>query len=224
MLSLGSGICSHEMKLAKMTQMGSVTCVDIAKNILAEAEKIAVSSGIHNMHFIVSDIWDLDLPRNSYDIIFFHASLHHFSNLEELLNRKLKPTLKKRGYVVINEYVGPNRMQYPRHQIQAINEALHLIPVKYRKRFKRKVIKNYVSGPGLWRMILADPSECIESENILPLLRKHFTKLEEKSYGGNIIAPALKDIAHHFVVSNDEKMRVLMQLFDCEDAYLKKRE
>ena len=71
-------------------------------------------------------------------------------------------------------------------------------------------------------MILADPSECIDSENIIPSIHKHYETVYEAEYGGNILKMALKDIAHHFLEINEEKENVLNNLFDYEDEYIKK--
>jgi hypothetical protein len=70
-------------------------------------------------------------------------------------------------------------------------------------------------------MILADPSECIDSANILPSLHKYFNPLVEKGFGGDILMHVLKDISHHFVETNEEKEKILNALFEFEDHYLK---
>lgn len=213
MLSIGSGICSHEMVFAQSPHFSQVVCVDIAGNLLRAAADKARGLGLANMEFREADLYAMDWPAEAYDVVLFHASLHHFKAVEDLLQTKVKPTLKPGGLVLINEYAGPNRLQYPKAQIQAINEALQLIPEPYRRRFK-------TSGPGLWRMILADPSECVDSESIIPALHRHFEVVEERPYGGNLLMLALKDIAHHFVDTNPKSDRVLQRLFAMEDAYL----
>ncbi len=73
-------------------------------------------------------------------------------------------------------------------------------------------------------MIMADPSECVESENILPVINKYFEPVFEKSFGGNLLMPVLKDISHHFINARVdlEKQLVLNRLFEFEDQYLSK--
>lgn len=220
LLSLGSGICSHELKFADSPHFEEVTCVDIAGNLLRKAAEKAAQSGLSNIHFQEVDLYQMNIPPASYDIVFFHASLHHFEAVERLLTEKVWPALKPQGLLVINEYVGPNRLQYPRQQIKAINKAIQLIPKEYRLRFKTQIEKKKVHGPGLWRMILADPSECVDSASILPAVHRHFKILEEKPYGGNILMLALKDIAHHFLQPDEEAQGVLHKLFRAEDQYL----
>lgn len=224
MLSIGSGVCSHEMKLAEYKVFEEITCVDIADKLLHKAGIEADKRGLRNMRFKVGDVYNMKFEKSTLDVIFFHASLHHFNNIESLIKDQLYDALKPGGLFVINEYVGANRMQFPKVQIEAINEAISIIPPAYRTRYVSQTVKNQVSGPGRLRMIVADPSECVDSESILPSLRRHFIPLVEKPYGGNILMYALKDISHHFVEPTEEKASILEQLFVLEDTYLKKHE
>lgn len=220
LLSLGSGNCSHEIELASYQAFEKVTCVDIAENRLNEAQKIAESKGLKNMVFHCQNIYDYDFSAEKVDVVLFNASLHHFTNVYGLLKDLIRPTLDEDGLLVINEYVGPNRLQFPKVQIQAINDAIQLIPPQFRQRYKTTITKRKYSGSGLWRMILADPSECVDSASIIPSVHALFDVIIERPYGGNILMSALKDIAHHFVETNPEKKDVLNALFEFEDKYL----
>lgn len=224
MLSLGSGDCAHELYLAKNGNFKQITCIDIADKLLKEACSKSNSLGLKNMEFIRSSVYDITYTDNAYDVIFFNASLHHFKNLESFIGATLKKTLRQNGYIVINEYVGPNRLQFPAHQISAANKALQRIPKKYRKIYKTRLFKNRIYGPGYLRMYIADPSECIASSAIKPLLNQEYKKCIEKPYGGNLLQLVLKDIAHHFFDLNEEKKNILHTLFHNEDNYLKTHE
>lgn len=221
MLSVGSGVCSHEIKLAKLNSHWDITCIDFSEQLIQEAAKTASENGLVNMHFLAEDILSHPLPENSYDLVFFHGSLHHFKNMESFL-QKIHHTLTSSGWLVINEYVGANRLQYPKHQIEAINQGLSLIEKQYRKMFCSNLYKNNYYGSGRLRMIVSDPSECVESANILPSIHKLFSIKEEKGYGGNILMPLLKDLSHHFLECNQNQTLLLQQLFEFEDQYLQK--
>lgn len=221
MLSLGSGICSHELRFASHEDIfEDITCIDISNHLMDEAKETADANNLKNISFLTQSIYDYSFPEDEFDIVFFHAALHHFKNMEDLLGNKIRRTLKPGGQLIINEYVGPNRLQYPKYQVRAINEALQLIPKKFRKRFKLDIYKNKISGSGLIRMILADPSECVESQNILPCIHEYFDTNHEAFYGGSILMGALKDISHHFVNLDMEKQSVMNHLFEYEDNYL----
>jgi len=221
MLSLGSGNCFHELEFATRKNFSEIVCMDISDELIKNAKATAKEKNLTNITFKVQDVYNYDFPENYFDIVFFHASLHHFKNIEEFLKTKVKPTLKNNGLLIINEYVGANRLQYPKHQIKAINECLQLIPKKFRKRFKLNLFKNKYFGSGIIRMIIADPSECVESKKIMPNIQRLFTPVYESNFGGNILIPALKDLGHHFVTLDEKKEKILEQLFKFEDEYLK---
>jgi len=222
MLSLGSGVCEQELEFATYKQFDKITCMDISEVLLDIAKQNALSKGLKNIEFLSQNIYNYKFPDNEYDIVLFNASLHHFKNINSFLSEKIKKTLKNNGKLIINEYVGKNRLQFPKHQIKAINESLELIPKKYKKRYKLNFYKTNFYGSGIIRMFIADPSECVESEKILPVIHDNFKIMYEAPYGGNILMNSLKDISHHFVEINKEKEIVLNRLFDFEDQYLKK--
>ena len=153
--------------------------------------------------------------------IHFSDSLHHVKGMDEYLKTVVKPLLKSDGLLVIHEFVGPDRMNFPKHQMQAINKALAIIPETHRRVYKTSFNKNKVYKPGWLRTVLADPSECVESSQIRPLVKKHFSVVEEKEMGGNLLMLLLKDIAYHFETLTAENQALLQQLYALEDDYLK---
>lgn len=225
MLSIGSGTCSHELKYAAYNNFKEIICVDIAENLLNIATSQAKKNGCRNIKFWCKDILKIDFKQNEFDMIMFNASLHHFSNIQDLIKTKIKKWLKPVGVLLINEYVGANRLQFSKDQISNINIGLDLIPKILKQRYKSKLIKNTFYGSGYLRMIIADPSECVESENILPILRSEFEIIEEKAIGGNLLMNILKDISHNFIdLEEDEVQLTLKKLFELEDDYLERNQ
>lgn len=223
LLSLGSGVCSHEIKFATHPCFSQVKCVDVSEKPLAIAAKNAQHLGLTNMVFEVANVNENKLEENHYDVVLFHSSLHHFKRVFELIAEQVAPSLKKDGLLVINDYVGPNRLQWTAAQLQETNRLLNeIVPVHFRKRLKTSRVKKHVSGPGIIRMLLSDPSEAVDAESILPAIYKHFNVLEENDIGGNILMLLLKDIAHHFTSGSIEADEVLQRLFNAEDDFLSK--
>lgn len=221
MLSIGSGVCSHELEFARINPHWQITCMDFSEKLLEKAKQTAIEEGLINLQFLANDIYQYNLVDSYYDIVFFHASLHHFKAMSHFVQR-IYNTLKPGGFLIINEFVGPNRLQYPSQQIDAINVALKHIDKENRRVYKTNMYKNSYTASGLLRMIISDPSECIESESILPEIHKRFRMIEEKPYGGNLLMPVLKHIAHHFIEPNQKQIDILQRLFELEDLYLLK--
>lgn len=224
MLSLGCGAGSHERYFAKRGPFRQVTGIDLADNLIREANRQAQEERLTNCRFRTADVHSLAAEDMACDVLLFHSSLHHFFGLDSLMRDQIPQMLRPGGLLVLNDYWGPNRLQWTPYQLTVINETLKKMPEEYRVRFQSRRIKRSVTGPGWWRMRLSDPSEAAEAERIKPFLRKHYHCLEEKSVGGNILMPLLKDIAHHFVADTPETNEVLAELCAAEDAFLDQEE
>lgn len=224
MVSIGSGVSSHELIFAELNPHWEIVCIDFSNSLLVKAQQIAKEKQLNNIQFLNKNIEELEFPENYFDVVLFHASLHHFKFLDDFIKNKVVNKLNINGHLIINEYVGVNRLQYNKEQVKGINKCLSLIPKSHRQLYKTNMIKNKYYGSGLLRMIIADPSECVESENIVPVINKYFEKVFEKSFGGNLLMPVLKDISHHFVNTKFEKENqlILKRIFEFEDQYLLK--
>lgn len=221
-LALGSGICSHEIRLAELNPNCEIECYDFSDDLLKKAKEIADEKGLKNIFFHAKNVMEYHFEEKKYEAVFFHASLHHFDHIPEFLDKIVIKNLVPNGLLIINEFVGATRLQYPKIQLQYINKAIKLIPKEYRKIFKTQIFKNNYFGSGVLRMIVADPSECVDSISIMPAIHKKFDVVEEKFYGNNILQSALKDISHHFVELDPKKKEILHQIFQLEDEFLEK--
>lgn len=219
-LSLGCGSCQHELALAANPVFEEIVCVDINRENLNAAAVCASDLGLKNLTFRCENISRFDFSAEKFDIVMFHQSLHHFPHISNLLGEKIPRCLAPNGILLINEYVGATRFQYPKEQIRDINKAIRLIPYEYRRRYKTSLYKKRCYGSGLFRVAVADPSEAVDSASIVPALRKYYDTVEEKSFGGNILVSALKDIAFHFAQPDEKARETLLRLFAFEDAYL----
>ena len=73
-------------------------------------------------------------------------------------------------------------------------------------------------------MILDDPSEAVESSNILPYLHEIFEIVEIREYGGTLLQLLFSEIAHNFISSEPEIKRWLKICFEIEDLLLAEKE
>ncbi len=82
----------------KFTSKAKITAVDFAENM------IAVSREKHkyyeNIEYLVGDIYSLQLPTNTYDLIFCYSVFPHLTDKVSLLE-KFKTLLKENGIVII---------------------------------------------------------------------------------------------------------------------------
>ena len=221
MLSPGCGAGNHEIRFAASGIFNEIIGIDLATRLMDEANKKAREKGLTNIAFRSDNMHHISFPENYFDIIHFHQSLHHFKNMERFIPF-IKRFLKKDGILIIFEYTGPNRFQFPKEQIEKINQLLVEIPANYKRKYATNAVKKRVYSPGMLRMILSDPSEAVDSFGILPAIHKHFETIEEKTLGGNLLMLLFKDIAHHFIHPEDSiATSILEKVFKEEDEYLK---
>ncbi len=220
MLSVGCGTGSRERKFGKYENFSLIEGIDLAPSKIEEARNYAKESDLNNIRYYAGDFRSFAFEPNSYDLILFNSSLHHFSRIDHLMRSKVLPLLKKDGYLVIFEYVGPKRLQWTTGQLDCANKLLKEIPDKYKTRFNSATIKKRIYRPGLLRMFLVDPSEAVESQEILPAIHKYFKPHEERKVGWDVLHLLLKDISHNFLPDNNETKSLLTYIFEQEDNYI----
>jgi ubiquinone/menaquinone biosynthesis C-methylase UbiE len=219
-LSLGCGTGHNELTWASLKRFSRIDAYDFSTQRIQAAVDAALKGGYSQLiRYAVGDVFSIEITENRYDVIMVEQSLHHFSPLDELLSR-ISAWLKKDGYFVVNEYVGPHRFQWTKRQMEAANGLLSLLPVKYKTLWNSNTVKKSVMRPSHLRMILSDPSEAIESDQIVPLLRSKFDIIEFKGYGGSILHLLFNGIAHHFLQNDAETHLYLDIIFQVEDMLL----
>lgn len=223
-LTLG---CGEGQKVLYWATTGLFECIegyDISAEQLKKAERIAQDAGISGcIKYLVGDVNKIKLSENHYDVIFIEHALHHFSPLEPLLI-KLNRSLAPGGYFVFDEYVGPTRFQWTDKQLRLANSIRSILPEKYRAhvidgRTDKKIIR-----PSRLSMILKDPSESVESANILPLTHKLFDVAEVRGYHGAVLHLLLDGISQHFITDDPEASDCLRLLFQIEDYLTQAKE
>lgn len=222
MLSVGCGTGARERKFGTYPQFNRVVGIDIAAQQIKEAREESNKLGLHKLHYIVGDFTKEKFEYGQFDVILFNSSLHHFPHIASLLEKHVVPLLKENGLLIVFEYAGPNRLQWTNEQLAIANQVLKSLPEKYRVRFQSGQIKQKIYRPGLWRLKLMDPSEAVDSENLVNALHKVFEVVEEKKLGWDVTHLVLKDIAHHFLEENPESEAWLDFIFRHEDDYLKR--
>jgi ubiquinone/menaquinone biosynthesis C-methylase UbiE len=221
MISPGCGTGHTEIKFAKYNCFSRIEGFDLSSSRIHLANKSSKKLGLNNLFFSVEEAHKHNFRSNKYDIVLFNSSLHHFNNLKIILEKTYN-SMKYDGLLIINEYTGPNRFQWTDEQLKKANHYLNKIPFQYRKFWQSNRIKKKIYRPGLLRMILSDPSEAVNSEEILPQIRKKFKKLEEKPYGGNLLHLIFKDISHNFIENKNDINKILNFLFKAEDTFIEK--
>jgi ubiquinone/menaquinone biosynthesis C-methylase UbiE len=224
LLSIGCGSGSRERNFAIFPNYQTIEGIDFAGTQIKKAKELAKNERLDQIVYHQGDFINYTFLQTQYDIILFNSSLHHFNHIESLLKNSVIPLLKKDGFLIIFEFVGPDRLQWKKEQLDFANKLLKEIPNRFKVRNHSNALKKKIYRPGLMRMILNDPSEAIASTSILPAIHKYFRVVEEKKIGWDITHILFKDIAHNFLGKDEETKKWIRYIFEKEDEYLNTHE
>jgi 2-polyprenyl-3-methyl-5-hydroxy-6-metoxy-1,4-benzoquinol methylase len=106
-LGVGVGVATHQLRLIQSGAVERFDFYDVSQSGLDIARNSAIELGVaERIEFICADINEAKLPRETYDVIAFIASLHHIDKLTETLSR-CDEALAPGGVLWAFEYVGP---------------------------------------------------------------------------------------------------------------------
>ncbi|MCW2285358.1 2-polyprenyl-3-methyl-5-hydroxy-6-metoxy-1,4-benzoquinol methylase [Rhodoblastus acidophilus] len=171
-LSVGSGPCAVEMEIAeKFTKPYVIDCLDLNENLIKDATRRAQERGL-NLKPMVANLNETVFTEK-YDLVIICAALHHFVELEAVLDR-IHDALNDNGMFVTYEPVMRSGMfLFPATRV-FLGLLFLLLPSRLRinhqdypgeKRVDRYYNEYDRSG---WTF------ECIRSGDIPELLTKHF--------------------------------------------------
>jgi SAM-dependent methyltransferase len=126
-LSLGSGYCGNELKLARnLRSPYRIRCTDINESVFEEARRRAAAEGLA-LEFEVSDLNFLTVEPRRYHLVYAHAVLHHLINLEHVLDQ-IAGGLVDGGLLHAIDVVGENRkLLWPENEL-FVNALLATLP------------------------------------------------------------------------------------------------
>lgn len=219
-LTLGCGRGDIERGMSQYDFCLRHDAVDISEGAIAVARALAHDAGLDHIRYKIGNLNDIGLPVDTYDVVLGISAIHHVTELEALF-KSVHTTLKPGGYFYLDEFVGASQYQWPQQQVDAINEFLPRIPQRLRiSQSDGHSIRDRVTRPTIGEMQASDPSEAIRSAEIIAVLKKHFSDITIRGYGGAILQMLLADIAANFVESDSEATEWLESLFKYEDELL----
>jgi SAM-dependent methyltransferase len=218
-IALGCGNGHRTLAWARLGVFDRVDAFDLSAERIAYAKQLAAKHGLGDVvHFSVGDVNELDLDDGSYDVVIGEQSIHHFSPMDRAL-RLASRLLRPDGWLFLDEYVGPARLQWTDRQVEAASGLVATLPTRLRTTLDGEV-KRRCERPSVLYMHYSDPSEAVESNLIRPLIHEIFDVVEEREYGGAVLHLALHGIGHHFRGDDPEAARILESWFLAEDLLM----
>ncbi len=211
-LSIGCGVGNFERSLVELGIVAMVTGIDASAEAMAEARRLAEEAGMAaRIRYVHADAREFVREARGLDAVFFHASLHHFDRLPELL-ADVRRALAVRGVLYLDEYVGPARDEWTWRHLLAWNAVYRALPSRLRR---TKIVRRPINAE--------DPTEAIASSGILPAVLKQFGVLARRDYGGNLLEPIYPSLLRPNQPGGPEPEvfdRCVDELLDREDRLL----
>jgi ubiquinone/menaquinone biosynthesis C-methylase UbiE len=101
-LDVGCGPGTISADLARLVAPGRVTGIDLSHDVIEAARRGAADAGFTNLSFLVGDVYDLDFPDSSIDIVYAHQVLQHLSDPVRAL-REMRRVLAPGGLVAVRD-------------------------------------------------------------------------------------------------------------------------
>jgi SAM-dependent methyltransferase len=179
-LSIGCGAGALERDIIRRDLCRHVDAFDGSVVSLSLAAEQARKEGIGDrISYFAADFNRPALPRNKYDIVFFHQSAHHVSELE-ILYAEILRALKPSGLLYLDEFVGPSRDWWHDALLEPQRAVYRQIPAEHRL---------YEELP--YPIQMDDPSEAVRSAEIEAYLGVGFQTILRRGYGGSLLSVVL---------------------------------
>jgi SAM-dependent methyltransferase len=174
------------------------------ERLFAGSERPRARAGAGRIEYRQADLNTLRLSPNTYDVVFFHQSLHHVRSVEKLLAR-VERALTPDGLLFLDEWTGPSRRDWTDERLAPLRRIYAALPAEWR-RFE------ILQKP----LEINDLSETIRSSVILPAVRRVFDVVADKPYGGQIVSVILPQL-ERTRVPPEELDRLIARWLAAED-------
>ena len=102
LLDVGCGPGSITLDLARRVSSGEVIGVERSETAIIAAQDLAFEQGITNASFLLGDVYALDFPDDSFDVVHAHQVLQHLSDPVAAL-REMGRVCRPGGVVAVRD-------------------------------------------------------------------------------------------------------------------------
>lgn len=215
-LAVGSGLAHEEQYLINHNIVRKIQAYELSDVAVQSAKERIAKAGLSDrliMH--TGDVTKAGLQENTFDAVYVSAAIHHFFNIEEMMDFFYE-VLKPGGILVYDEYVGPDHHIYHDKAYEIMDKINSCLDESLRYDQFREEVRDHVAPATLEWMLEMDPSEGVHSSMILPLTYQKFDVVQRYDYGGTIMRPFWVGILNNFDFNNakDQTIAQLIGLIE----------
>lgn len=219
-LAVGCGLAFAEQALIEKKIVDHIEAYELSDVAVESARQRLKAAGLEDklvMH--AGDVMTAGLKDNSFDAVYVSAAIHHFFNLEEMMDL-FHRVLKVGGMLVYDEYVGPDHHMYDDNVMSILDRINDCLDSRYRKdELRGGEPRSSVPRATLEWMMDMDPSEGVHASMILPLTYQKFEVVHRFDYGGTLMRPFWVGILNNFDF-NDAKDQTIARLIGLIESLL----
>ncbi len=210
-ISVGAGQAAAEMDLLRAGIVEHFDIFELASGRIKTAREQAERLGLERrITFHNSDVF---LQRHQrYDLVYWRNSLHHMSDTRAAVYWS-KEHLSRNGVFAMQEYTGPNRLQYTPRQMEICDHALSIVPDSYFMSNGCAINRKSVP-PCAKALARRDPSEAPDSESIMSALADAFPEASLINVGGLVYFAGMRRIIRNLSDTRDSEL--IMRLLDID--------
>lgn len=222
-LSIGCGDGGIEIDMVSSGLCQKMKGIDLSPVRIQEANSKIPPDLTDRVVFNVGNA-ENDFFGNEYDLVLFTHALHHIFDLEKMIDAITERILGESGILVLEEYVGPVRWQFPQHHLDYMSEFLKNIEKKYPHRvesLRKNPLWNGLSftTPDAELVRKDDPSETVRSNEIIPVLSQKMNLIEDVPLGGNFFQWMFHNVYNS--LKDDEGNKIVESMLETEMKLIK---
>lgn len=221
-VSIGCGTAYHEFKLIESGIVELFDLYEISETRAELIRKTAQQKGLQNrINLKVSDAFE-DPIFSRYDLVYWKDALHHMRSSPAAVQWS-HSVLNPGGVFFMNEFVGPTYMQFTDRQLDMAERARKLLPEQYLVNplgDDKTLLPIRRTRPDIEKLKMIDPTECIDSGNILSAVFNQFNDVKLIRTGGVVYSLALSDVLANIDEASDKALLQALMFADdmCVEA------
>ncbi len=199
-VSIGCGNGIKELRLIKQGVVETFDLYELSEERITEGKQNARKLGIEDrINFIHGDAFESN-PKSVYDMVHWNSSLHHMFDVDHAILWS-KIALKDGGVFYMDDFVGPTRFQWSDKSLMLASRVREILrETKYIKDYRKEGqnLSCSIKRPNPLHIENDDPSEAVDSSNIVKSIREHFPDASIQFTGGTIYHLVLADMLANF--------------------------